>query len=568
MDAFEAATGETFPENHILSHDLIEGNYARCGLLSDTELFDDFPARYHAYARREHRWVRGDWQLIPWLGRRVPAPQGTRPNPLPALERWKLFDNLRRSLIPPALVVMLVLGWAVLPGSPWLWTTIALGVLALPLLKWLIGAVLGYARTLSLASLSSWRNSVPNMAGQTLLAVVFLADQARLMCDAVVRTLARLLVTRRRLLEWETAASTEQRLGTGLRDFLSGMWGTLALAAASATVVALLRPSALWAASPFLAGWFLSPVVAFWVSRPKQVRDLTLSEDERRALRRITRKTWHFFETFVGDEDHWLPPDNFQEIPDSRIAHRTSPTNQGMLLLSTMAAHDLGYLSLGRLAERLEKTIDALEQMEKHWGHFYNWYETRTLRPLPPAYISTVDSGNLLGCLLALKQGLIEKTREPVLGLAVVAGLTDTFRLIDESWRRSAARLEQILQDEPGDLLAWNDWLVRLEREAGELLARISEPAGGHDKDVDESQHWAQALVAQIRERRDELAALAPWLPLFGEPRNKNDQAAPPEDPKGCWNSVGEILTSPRSLDELADRVRAARGQTLRPGDK
>ena len=256
------------------------------------------------------------------------------------------------------------------------------------------------------------------------------------MCDAVVRTLARLLVTRRRLLEWETAASTEQRLGTGLRDFLAGMWGTLALAAASATVVALLRPSALWAASPFLAGWLLSPVVAFWVSRPKQVRDLTLSEDERRALRRITRKTWHFFETFVGDEDHWLPPDNFQEIPDGRIAHRTSPTNQGMLLLSTMAAHDLGYLSLGRLAERLEKTIDALEQMEKHWGHFYNWYETRTLRPLPPAYISTVDSGNLLGCLLALKQGLIEKTREPVLGLAVVAGLTDTFRLIDESCRR------------------------------------------------------------------------------------------------------------------------------------
>ena len=481
VDAFEAATGETFPENHILSHDLIEGNYARCGLLSDTELFDDFPARYHAYAPREHRWVRGDWQLIPWLGRRVPAPRGPQANRLPALERWKLFDNLRRSLIPPALVVMLVLGWAVLPGSPWLWTTLALGVLALPLLKWLISAVLGFARSLSLAVFRSWRNRVPQMAGQTLLAVVFLADQARLMCDAVVRTLVRLLVTRRRLLEWETAASTEQRLGTGLRDFLAGMWGTLALAAASTAVVALLRPSALWAASPFLVGWFLSPVVAFWISRPKQIRDLTLSEDERRAFRRITRKTWHFFEAFVGDEDHWLPPDNFQEIPDGRIAHRTSPTNQGMLLLSTMAAHDLGYLSLGRLVDRLEKTFDALEQMEKHWGHFYNWYETRTLRPLPPAYISTVDSGNLLGCLLTLKQGLIEKTREPVLGHAVVAGLTDTFRLIDESWRERRA-IEQILQEEPGDLLAWNDWLERLEREADDLLARISEAVGGQDK--------------------------------------------------------------------------------------
>ena len=245
--------------------------------------------------------------------------------------------------------------------------------------------MLGYARTLSLASLSSWRNSVPNMAGQTLLAVVFLADQARLMCDAVVRTLARLLVTRRRLLEWETAASAEQRLGTGLRDFLSGMWGTLALAAASATVVALLRPSALWAASPFLAGWFLSPVVAFWVSRPKQVRDLTLSEDERRALCRITRKTWHFFETFVGDEDHWLPPDNFQEIPDSRIAHRTSPTNQGMLLLSTMAAHDLGYLSLGRLAERLEKTITRWSRWKSTGDTFTTGTRrVRSGRFLPP----------------------------------------------------------------------------------------------------------------------------------------------------------------------------------------
>src|SRR5271166_3490889 len=197
-----------------------------------------------------------------------------------------------------------------------------------------------------------------------------------------------------------------------------------------------------------------------------------------------------------------------------------------MLLLSTMAAHDLGYLSLGGLAERLEKTIDALEQMEKHWGQFYNWYETRTLRPLPPGYISTVDSGNLLGCLLALKQGLLEKTHEPLPGLAVVAGLTDTFRLIDASWRTRAARLEQILQEKPSDLLAWNDWFERLEREAVALLDRISEPAGRRDEDGDESQHWSQALVTQIREQRDELAALAPWLPLFNEPQNNDDQAA------------------------------------------
>ena len=178
VDAFESATGHVFPENQILSHDLIEGNYARCGLLSDTELFDDFPARYLAYARREHRWVRGDWQLIPWLAPRVPAPEGTRANPLPALERWKLFDNLRRSLVPPALIAMLALGWTVLPGSPWLWTAITLAVLALPLLKWFIGAHRGCAAHLDPVGFSSWRQSIPAMGGQSILSLVFLADQA------------------------------------------------------------------------------------------------------------------------------------------------------------------------------------------------------------------------------------------------------------------------------------------------------------------------------------------------------------------------------------------------------
>ena len=241
MDAFEAATGETFPENHILSHDLIEGNYARCGLLSDTELFDDFPARYHAYARREHRWVRGDWQLIPWLGRRVPAPRGNaNPIPLPALERWKLFDNLRRSLVPPALVVLLVLGWAVLPGSPWLWTAIGLGRAgpsALEMVHQCRGglrphALPGGSQVMAREHSGHGRDrpSWPSCSWPT---------RPGSMCDAVVRTLVRLLVTRRRLLEWETAASTEQRLGTGLRDFVAGMWASPALAAAIAAVVAI-----------------------------------------------------------------------------------------------------------------------------------------------------------------------------------------------------------------------------------------------------------------------------------------------------------------------------------------
>ena len=229
-----------------------------------------------------------------------------------------------------------------------------------------------------------------------------------------------------------------------------------------------------------------------------------------------------------------------------------------MLLLSTLAAHDLGYLSFSKMTERLEQTFAALEQMEKHWGHYFNWYETRTLRPLPPAYISTVDSGNLLGCLLTLKQGLMEKTREPVLDHALVDGLNDTFRLIDDSWRISAARLEQILAEEPGDLLAWSDWLARLEGEAAALLTGISQAADSQYEDIDESRCWAQALVAQIQERRDELAKLAPWLPLFGEPRHNDDQTARPDNAPECTTFAQGLLASPRSLDDLAERVQAA----------
>jgi cyclic beta-1,2-glucan synthetase len=541
--AFEAATGETFPENHILSHDLIEGNYARCGLLSDTELFDDFPARYLAYARREHRWVRGDWQLIPWLGPTVPVPGGQRPNPLPVLERWKVLDNLRRSLVPPALLVMLALAWTVLPGSPWLWTAAALGVISLPLLKWLIRALFACVRTWTLVGLASWRDSIPATGGQAVLAVVFLADQSRLMCDAAARTVWRLLVTRRRLLEWETAAATERRLGTGLRHYIAGMWGAPALAMTILVAVAAFRPDSLWAASPFLAAWFLSPLVAFLVSRSKGRRELTLTEPETRELRRIARKTWHFFERFVGEEDHCLPPDNFQEVPDGRVAHRTSPTNQGLLLLSTLAAHDLGYLGFGKLTERLEKTFDTLERLKKRWGHLYNWYDTRTLEPLPPAYISTVDSGNFLGCLVTLQQGLKEKLSEPVVGPWVTAGLADTFRQIKEPARRGVPVIEDLLQERPADLQAWYDWLRRMECQAETLLDHLRAAAAPHDVDPGGPKKWAETFQAAVRERRAELAALAPWLSLG---RDGNSTRPGLDDPQDNGETV------PSSIDELS----------------
>ena len=363
LDAFEAANGHAFPENRILSHDLIEGNFARCGLVTDVELFDDFPPRYHAYALREHRWARGDWQLLPWLAGTVPTAGKPGPNPLPTLERWKILDNLRRTLVPPSLVLLLVLGWTVLPGSPWAWTLFALAVPALPVFQLVIGSVYGAIRQGSFGPLGSIGHNLPATAGQSALWIAFLADQARRLLDAIVRTLARLFMTHKDLLEWETAAAAEHRLGTGIGNFFTSMWPSPAFATVVGLLVAYVRPAALPAALPVLAAWFASPLVAYWVSRPRRAAESPLTDPERAELRRIARKTWHFFETFVGDEDNWLPPDNYQEDSigsGGRVAHRTSPTNKGMLLLSTLSAHDLGYLGLGTLLKRLEHTLRHL----------------------------------------------------------------------------------------------------------------------------------------------------------------------------------------------------------------
>lgn len=594
LRAFEAATGHTFPENQILSHDLIEGNYARCGLITDTEFFDDFPARYHAYARREHRWIRGDWQLLPWLGRRVPTAEGTRPNPLPALERWKLFDNLRRSLVAPASVLLLALGWTVLPGSAWLWTATALAVPALPLIQLVTGAITTSVRSRSLGGILGLADRLPSAFVQALMFIAFQADQARVAIDATARTLVRLLITRRDLLEWETAASTERRLGSGVGSFLVNMGSASVLAALLAVLVGWVQPAALWPAGPVLAAWFFSPLVAYWVSRPRPMADLPLDEAERRELRRVARRTWHFFETFVGEEDHWLPPDNYQEEPDGRVAHRTSPTNQGLLLLSTLAAHDLGYIGLGALADRLEKTFDTFDRMETHWGHFYNWYDTKTLHPLSPAYLSTVDSGNLLGCLVGLKQGLREKGASAVLDAAIAEGLTDTLGLAVAAIREvkgsgaggAAAqatqraleedlrRLQSKLAATPQDLLGWDQWLGELDWGASGLLGRIRAwiaelPAGSillahpgtrsgsHPSKTSVLETWPRRFAEQVRQRRAELAVLAPWLAPLRDWEERGTTPWASEEHRRRWQAARGALVEPASLVKISDRTEA-----------
>jgi cyclic beta-1,2-glucan synthetase len=410
-----------------------------------------------------------------------------------------------------------------------------------------------------------------------MLAVVLLLYQAYYTLDAIVRTLVRLSITRRRLLEWETAASAERRLGIGLAHFWMTMWQAPALAVLAATVVGLLHMEALPWATGFLGVWLFSPLVAFWVSQAPPAREKPLTAGQRRELGRIARRTWGFFETFVTDADHWLPPDNFQEQPRGQIAHRTSPTNQGLLLLSTLAAHDLGYLEFTTLADRLEKTFATLDRLERYRGHFYNWYDTVTLQPLQPPYVSTVDSGNLLGCLLALKQGLMEKMVEPIAGASLVSGLGDAVAVLEEiafavdgdggaeigqMRRELEAGLEGmniLLKDPPSDLIGWQRWLARLDRAAGELAERVNRYNARLPSPTGELMLWAERVVALARDRQAELAALAPWLKVLEDPLAHRYEAALGKDPGGAgrWDVAYRKLTGVRSVEALASEKEA-----------
>jgi cyclic beta-1,2-glucan synthetase len=413
VDAFTAALDGRVPDNALLSHDLFEGVHARTALVTDVEVVDDYPSSVLAHARRQHRWARGDWQILAWLLPFVPTRAGLRRNRLPLISRWKIFDNLRRSVLAPATVALLVAAWTVLPGSPALWTAAVLAGIAFPMYPLALEALSGPRPQ------QPWRIFVRELSedAKTALAritlqLTFLANDACAMAHAVLVTLFRLALTQRRLLEWETAAASSARgadlaRATGPRSFLVGMAASPTIAVASLLLVSFVwRPGALLAAAPVLALWAVAPLVAYRLSQPIARECPELGAEDRQLLLDLARRTWRYFETFMGPEDHGLPPDNFQEVPEPRVAHRTSPTNIGMGLLATLAAHDLGFIQTPELAERIDSTLTTMEGLERLEGHLFNWYDTLSLAPLPPRYVSTVDSGNLAGALIVIAEGL------------------------------------------------------------------------------------------------------------------------------------------------------------------
>ena len=430
VDAFERVLGGRFPDNRILSHDLLEGCYARSGLTTDIEFYERYPQSYLVDVKRRHRWIRGDWQIAAWLFAKVPVRESRRErNPLSALSHWKIFDNLRRSLVPVALLALLLMGWFVLP-TPAFWTALVLEiVLVPPLVEVALTAARRSVESTVLQHLSWLAREAWRRSAQILFAAACLPFEAWLSIDAIARTFWRVHVSHRRLLQWATTSSVERSERPRLAAAARRMW----IAPATAIVVgaALFALGANpWFALPWLALWALAPFFAWRSSVVSADPSQSLRPDQIAFVRNVARRTWAFFERFVGAEDHWLAPDNYQEHPIAKIAHRTSPTNIGLSLLANLAAYDFGYLSLRGLIERTGRTLETLRHLDRHRGHFYNWYDTTSLQPLQPLYVSTVDSGNLIAHLLTLRQGLLECIEAPVLRNAVFAGLADTLAVV------------------------------------------------------------------------------------------------------------------------------------------
>ena len=511
VDALEATLAGRIPENTLLSHDLFEGIFARAGLASDVELVEEFPSRYNVAAKRQHRWTRGDWQLLPWIAGHRTGPQAT-----PPVGRWKMLDNLRRSLLAPFTLATLGVSWLLPLPSALTGVLLVLAVTAVPAFLPAVFAVLPRQPGIRLGNhVGALVGDLRLAAMQTLLSVAFTPDQAWRMGDAIVRTLVRLFVTRRHLLEWTTAAQAGGRPRLGFGGFYRDMAGGTALGLALVAAAVAVMPSSWPVALPFALLWGGAPALAAWVSRsPAVPRRLAMADPDARALRLTARRTWRFFETFVTPADNRLPPDNFQEDPNPVVAHRTSPTNIGLYLLSTVAARDFGWAGTTETIERLEATFESLQKLPRFKGHFYNWYGTQDLRVLDPAYVSSVDSGNLAGHLIALANAC-EEWMDGACGPDARLGMMDTLALAREAadglpaaggerGRRLAAALDAIAAHLAGTqaLGTLMPTLKRLAEKAAGAAHAIA-PTGGDDGSAD-LVFWTGALrTAVIEHGRD-----------------------------------------------------------------
>jgi cyclic beta-1,2-glucan synthetase len=588
--AFDAAVGERFPENAILSHDLIEGEHARTGLIN-VELVEDYPATHGAFSKRKHRWVRGDWQLLPWLFPHPPLLNGrVARNPLSALSRWKILDNLRRSLLEISVLLLLLAGW-VAGSHAALWT-------AAVLLLWQIPAYADMLLSIIRAPERRFWKAFGKLLGgrflecqrDTLLNLVFIPHQACLMADAIARTLWRQYVSHANMLEWETMAQSELGLGSPFAVFdlylyiASLVWLPFLLMGRPLPVLAALTCAA-WVSAPLIVGWLNEPL-------PKSE---AMPAKDRDFLRETALRTWRYFADHSWADHHWLVPDNVQEDPPL-VAHNISPTNLGLSLTAQLAAHDFGYLTLEEVSSCIQRILESMNGLPRHRGHFFNWYETRSRSPLTPRYVSTVDSGNLAASLIALRQGCLLQLDRPILEQATLDGLRDhVLRLRAEvpyesrtfSTMKLFGSLLRQLECQPHDLFFWEAILT----ESRDLARRIKIAlAAVHARaNSDELRYWEGLLAGRLDAALAELYRLAPWLgpdfepelrvsmrdatftPLIAELSRIPTLAGLPEAYQRIRERLRERLTSPRQLyptlrhvlEQLLERLSSTRAAAL-----
>ncbi|QRM53548.1 glucoamylase family protein [Sinorhizobium sp. BG8] len=449
VDAFEAVLKGRIEENTILSHDLLEGSMARCALVTDVELVEDFPTRYEVETSRQHRWARGDWQLLPYIFRPSSG--------VSMLGRWKMYDNLRRTLIPIGWLVASVMGWYYMePRQALIWQVALIFLLFVaPTLSLISGLMPRRNDIVARAHVQAVLSEVRAANAQVALRIVFIAHSAALMADAIIRTLYRVAVSRKLMLEWRTAAQAHSAAYGSIFSYYRAMWQAPALAAVSVALAAVSKTGLPFIGVPFAIIWALSPAVAWYVSQSAETEDrLFVPENVVTELRKIARRTWRYFEEFVTEEQHFLPPDNFQETPNPVLAERTSPTNIGVYLLSVISARDFGWIGFEETIRRLEQTVSTIDRMPKYRGHLFNWYLTNTLETLGPRYVSAVDSGNLAGHLIAVSSMCREWAEAPSAHLQgsldgigdVAAILSETLKELPDD-RKTVRPLRRLIED-------------------------------------------------------------------------------------------------------------------------
>lgn len=529
VDAFTQSLSAVLPTNLILSHDLIEGAYARSGLISDVVLYEEHPSHYIEDLKRRRRWIRGDWQILYWLLPRVPLRDGTwEKNPLSLISRWKIFDNLRRSLVPIATLVVLFLAGYELEHPEFI-THLVLGAY---FLSAFFSVSYGFLNKPSYSRITTHIRSESRAALQhiihAVLTLMFVPNDAMTSISSITKSLKRMFFTHKNLLEWRSASDPGNSEGWSIAHFYRSMPAGPIAAVIGGVTLFVNEPATIpWSAMPLLSLWFFAPFVARFLSQDLASKDAELKPAQKADLRRLARKNWRFFEDFVSEENNWLPPDNFQEYPQPVVAQRTSPTNIGLALLANLTAYDFGYISLSTLLTRTEATFRTLDKLERFRGHFYNWYDTNSLKPLLPMYVSTVDSGNFAAHLIILETGLRSLVEAKIIPSQIWQGLYDAVEILEMSLKEPQSQnanisknsalihrvslLKQQLTQPPQTLSGAA--LLSSNLHADCVFFRQSIPA-----EQNEMHEWLKVIIAQCEDNLlKPLRDSAPWIELLQE---------------------------------------------------